>query len=256
MRNHKFLLTIILFSLISLSSVSSLRAKRGEKKRLIDLGSDDLEKKVKNLGGTEEAIVKESMQNIIGKRNEEKLDHKNKIEEHKKTIEEYADFKKRSKSLIKELKKAKNREEYDKMLSGYKTLVEKFKKKFEGCLPPPPPAPMKRKRAPTESRCHSGFRSGWKHGKQWAILITADQGTYEEGLKRVNCLTSWLRTKKDSIYSICALRGAVQGYKKWYRLRTHREELEEYITKKRLRESAIYENEEYYQKVMQKVEGK
>jgi hypothetical protein len=107
--------------------------------------------------------------------------------------------------------------------------------------------------APTESRCHDGFKSGWKHGKQWAILITADKSTYDEGLKRIQCLTKWLQEKKESIFSICAMRGALEGYKKWYHLRTHTQELEDYITKKRLRESAIYENKKYYKNAVSKL---
>lgn len=245
---------IMILLIIAVSGNLAAKAKRGVPQKP-DYAEEDFESPIKNLGGSEEKVVEESMKSVLNKNEKEKLKHLNKIKEHEHKMQNYKSFKQRSRDLLKRLKRAKNRKEYDQMLSGYKELVKKFKQKFQGCLPPPPPAPLQKKRAPTESRCHQGFRSGWKHGKQWAILITADNSPYEEGLKRVNCLTKWLQTKKESIYSICAKRGALQGYKKWYRLRTHRDELEAYVTQKRLEQSAIFENQEYYQKVMQKVEN-
>lgn len=248
---------MIILALLGLltSTVISVKARRGVKTHAIhgmDYQNDDYEDKTRTLG-SEEAVVKDSMQRAMAHNVKTESDHAQKMKQHQNKMKHYNSFRSKSKVWLKKLKGAKNRKEYEQILSGYKQLVKRFKTHFKGCLPPPPPAPTQTIRPPTESRCHSGFRSGWKHGKQWAILITADKASYKEGLKRIQCLTNWLKKKKESIFSICALRGAVQGYKKWYHLRTHKQELEDYITKKRLRESAIYENKKYYKSVVSKL---
>jgi len=237
-------LIILTCAALLITCTKSIRASRDES------ASISAPQEVKLI---ENDAVNKTMDEILARQKQTKLEKEEELKKHSERVEKFNKLHDESKEWIAKLKSAKNRKEYEEILKGYQELVKRYSKKFKGCLPPPPPAPIQQELPPTEAKCHEGFRLGWKHGKQWAIITSADEESYDEGMKRVDCLINWLQTKQGSIFSICAIKGAKQGYEKWRYLRAHPEELKKYVTDKRLQESATFENMNYYKTVMKRL---
>lgn len=100
--------------------------------------------------------------------------------------------------------------------------MRRFRKRFKGCLPPPPPGPVKVKMVPAENSCHQGYKVGWRQGKGWAQIVSRDRGTFMDGKTKLKCLMDWMKRKVGSVYHICSIRGAKEGYKKWWVLLRHK----------------------------------
>ena len=142
--------------------------------------------------------------------------------------------------------RTKNPAEYNRLLKIYNRITSGYSDRFRGCLPPPPPTP-KIILEPTEKSCHEGYKLGESQGRNWAILISRNKGTYNAGLNRMKCLTGFLR-KKNNIFNKCAIRGAKEGYKKFWKLARNPKKLSEYqhsielIAEAKARQSIYYEN--------------
>merc|ERR1712032_1694099 len=142
-----------------------------------------------------------------------------------------------------------------KTFDGYQGLMATFKSKFKGCMPPPPPTPIKIEKTPVEDACHKGYRVGWKEGKNWASIVTRDQGSFMDGEHKMQCLMDWMKKKSGSIYHICSIRGAKAGYAKWWNLllSKNKNKLKAYKKLKEDEKEAIRKNLSYYKKLAVKL---
>ena len=185
------------------------------------------------------------------KLSESRKSHSNSMGDYNKDLKTFDTYHKQSQDWIKKLKAAKTQKEYEEVLKGYQGLMANFKTKFKGCMPPPPPTPIKIEKAPVEDACHKGYRVGWKEGKNWAEIVTRDQGSFMDGEHKMQCLMDWMKKKSGSIYHICSIRGAKAGYAKWWNLllSKNKNKLKDYKKLKEDEKEAIRKNLAYYKKL-------
>lgn len=88
------------------------------------------------------------------KLSESRKNHGNSMGDYNKDLKSFDTYHNQSKDWIKKLKGAKTQKEYEEVLKGYQGLMTNFKTKFKGCMPPPPPTPIKIEKTPVEDACH------------------------------------------------------------------------------------------------------
>lgn len=218
----------------------------------------------------------EYMKRLEQKRIEKQKRH----DQYQKDLEEFTDWHKEQKNWIEKLKRAKTRKEYNQILKGFKQLRVQFKKKFKNCVPPPPPSilinKMKQSRKSiAEDRCHEGYKEGYQQGKFWAKLVLQNSGVKKSKLSgkeslneslnvlkksnhrayisKMGCLLDFLG-QRQTLKNICAIRGAKQGYIKWWDRFNSKGKMDRYLRRKVSTEQQNKANLEYYKRLSRIIE--
>lgn len=143
--------------------------------------------------------------------------------------------------LLKQISESKTNEDYEVALSNYETF--KAKNKDQGiCLPR---APQRRRDSDPQDRvqkdCTLGYRIGWRHGKRWAHIIVRNGDPKNIGKEKVECFLNSLEPNHVEARHVCALKGAMEGYDRWYTRLTDPKAKEAFDRLKEAEPSALVE---------------
>lgn len=136
--------------------------------------------------------------------------------------------------LLKRVAESQTEEDYQVALSNYERFKAQNKEKGV-CLPRAPQRRLSTKATSLIRKdCSLGYRVGWRHGKRWAHIIVRNGDQKAVGRDKVECLLNSLEPNHVEARHVCAVKGALAGYERWY---TRLTDAKEKLNFERMREA-------------------